>query len=303
MDPNFKQRHVIDARRPIRYGGGACNLLLRCIDEHVELLFHAMHQTGAVMTRTQAVELAQALARAAESRETTAPQPLAIPRPHLVSCALRLSTATVAQPHNRNSQYCHVVDARRPIQYGGGACSVLLCSVDSHVELLFHAAPETGAVMTRAQAVELAQALARSAESRETTAPQPPGMPKPHLFMGQPPDYWSGSSAAVGAVVSDRIDKRRWWVFFAGHWAAVTRQQVVTHPALRTRGSVAQEGPGAPVARAVTQVLGKLVMHALASLDARIARATSQGHRVSGEMMPVTETLGRITDPASDDRG
>jgi hypothetical protein len=146
VDPNLKHRHrhVIDARRPIQYGGGACNLLLRGVDGHVELLFHAMPQTGAVMTRTQAVELAQALTRAAESRETTAAQPLVMSRPHLVSCALRLSTATVARPRNRDCQHRHTVDARRPIQYGGGACNLLLRGIDGHVELLFHAAPRNG---------------------------------------------------------------------------------------------------------------------------------------------------------------
>jgi hypothetical protein len=54
----------------------------------------------------------------------------------------------------------HAIDARRVFAYGGGACTLLvLRNTDSCVELLFHASPETGAVLTVEQAVELAQAL------------------------------------------------------------------------------------------------------------------------------------------------
>ena len=45
VNANHKRRHVIDARRPIQYGGGACNLLLRNVNGHVELLFHVTPQT------------------------------------------------------------------------------------------------------------------------------------------------------------------------------------------------------------------------------------------------------------------
>lgn len=56
--------------------------------------------------------------------------------------------------------YRHAIDARRTIDYGGGACTLLVFRrIDSSVELLFHASPETGAVLTAEQAVELAQAL------------------------------------------------------------------------------------------------------------------------------------------------
>src|SRR5437763_12314260 len=97
------------------------------------------------------------------------------------SCALRSSTATVTLPVNRNYKHRHVIDARRPIQYGGGACNLLLVTSDEHVELLFHATPQTGAVMTPVQAVELAQALTTAVKRHQTSAPQPPGMRRPHL--------------------------------------------------------------------------------------------------------------------------
>jgi hypothetical protein len=83
---------------------------------------------------------------------------------------------------SRNHKQRHVIDARRPIQYGGGACNLLLLHSNEHVELLFHATPQTGAVMTSAQAVELAQALTTAVKSHQTTAPRPPGMPDPRLL-------------------------------------------------------------------------------------------------------------------------
>ncbi len=56
--------------------------------------------------------------------------------------------------------YRHAVDARRSFDYGGGACTLLvLRRSDTSVELLFHATPETGAVLTVEQTVELAKAL------------------------------------------------------------------------------------------------------------------------------------------------
>ena len=46
--------------------------------------------------------------------------------------------------------YRQAIDARRPSEYGGGACTVLVRRVNGTVELLFHADPRTGAVMTAA---------------------------------------------------------------------------------------------------------------------------------------------------------
>ena len=55
------------------------------------------------------------------------------------------------------------LDARRPSEFGGGTCTVLVRRVDNRVELLFHASPQTGAVMTPAEAMLIAQALATAA--------------------------------------------------------------------------------------------------------------------------------------------
>jgi hypothetical protein len=60
--------------------------------------------------------------------------------------------------------YRHAIDARRPSAYGGGTCTVLVRCIDGRVELLFHACPETGAVMTPAQAIEIAEALTEAAK-------------------------------------------------------------------------------------------------------------------------------------------
>jgi hypothetical protein len=60
--------------------------------------------------------------------------------------------------------YRHAIDTRRPSEYGGEACTVLVRRVDATVELLFHADPRTGAVMTPAQAIEVAQALTEAAK-------------------------------------------------------------------------------------------------------------------------------------------
>ena len=60
--------------------------------------------------------------------------------------------------------YSQAIDARRPSEYGGGACTVLVRRVNGTVELLFHADPRTGAVMTAAQAVEVGEALTVAAE-------------------------------------------------------------------------------------------------------------------------------------------
>jgi hypothetical protein len=217
------------------------------------------------------------------------------------SYALRSSTATVTLPVSRNHKHRHVIDARRPIQYGGGACNLLLLNGDEHVELLFHATPQTGAVMTPAQAAELAQALTTLA-NHQTTAPKRPGKPEPRLVR-QPTNCCSRPGDALDAVGSDRVDKRKWGIAFAGHLTAVSSQQVITNPTLLARGNIAQEGPRAAIARGITKVLGKLIMHALASLDAGIARAAAQGNSVSREPMPATGIPGRITDPTSNDRG
>lgn len=63
-------RHATAARRPFAYGGGACTLLVRRIDDQVELLFHATPETGAIMTEEQAIEIADALTTAASGRRT-----------------------------------------------------------------------------------------------------------------------------------------------------------------------------------------------------------------------------------------
>jgi hypothetical protein len=46
----------------------------------------------------------------------------------------------------------------------------LVRRIDSRVELLFHACPETGAVLSSAQAVEIATALTVAAENRSTSS-------------------------------------------------------------------------------------------------------------------------------------
>lgn len=55
------------------------------------------------------------------------------------------------------------LDARRPSEFGGGMCTVLVRRVNNRVELLFHASPQTGAVMTPAEAILIAQALTTAA--------------------------------------------------------------------------------------------------------------------------------------------
>ncbi len=63
-------RFALDARRPSEFGGGMCTLLVRRVNDRVELLFHASPETGAVMTTAQAVMIAQALTTAAENRRS-----------------------------------------------------------------------------------------------------------------------------------------------------------------------------------------------------------------------------------------
>src|SRR5436305_853607 len=59
-------RHVVDAKRPYEFGGGLCNVLIRRVNDHIELLFHADLRTGALLSTEQAVEVAQALTTAAK---------------------------------------------------------------------------------------------------------------------------------------------------------------------------------------------------------------------------------------------
>lgn len=58
-------RFALDVRRPSEFGGGMCTVLVRRVNNRVELLFHASPQTGAVMTPSEAILIAQALATAA----------------------------------------------------------------------------------------------------------------------------------------------------------------------------------------------------------------------------------------------
>jgi hypothetical protein len=55
--------------------------------------------------------------------------------------------------------YRHAIDARRPSEYGGGACTLLVRAVDGTVQVLFHADLRTAAVLTVAQVGELTDAL------------------------------------------------------------------------------------------------------------------------------------------------
>lgn len=64
--PGETFRCAIDARRITGYGGGACTLLVRRVGDRVELLFHAVPETGAVLTGEQAVQLATVLRQAAQ---------------------------------------------------------------------------------------------------------------------------------------------------------------------------------------------------------------------------------------------
>ena len=60
----------------------------------------------------------------------------------------------------------HAIDERHVFAYGGGACTVLvLRRAEGSVELPFHACPETGAVLTAEQAVELAHAVTKALSS------------------------------------------------------------------------------------------------------------------------------------------
>ncbi|MQA11931.1 MAG: hypothetical protein GEU98_26005 [Pseudonocardiaceae bacterium] len=55
--------------------------------------------------------------------------------------------------------YRRCIETRRLTEFGGGACTLLVRSLDGCVHVLFHCSPETGAVLTGEQARALADAL------------------------------------------------------------------------------------------------------------------------------------------------
>jgi hypothetical protein len=67
-------------------------------------------------------------------------------------------------PQHPSETYRRAIDARRVTQYGGGACTILVRRVDNQVELLFHAALNTGASLSDSQALEVADALRTAAQ-------------------------------------------------------------------------------------------------------------------------------------------
>ena len=68
-------------------------------------------------------------------------------------------TARLVDGDHVESAY-HCVQGRKMRGYGnGGACSILSRRYDDRVELMFHADPSLGAVLTAAQAREVADAL------------------------------------------------------------------------------------------------------------------------------------------------
>lgn len=74
-----------------------------------------------------------------------------------------MTVRIVDESHTESAYHC--VEGRRPREYGGGACNVLTRRYDGRVELLFHAAPETAAVLTDEQAREIAAALLEAAHA------------------------------------------------------------------------------------------------------------------------------------------
>lgn len=66
-------------------------------------------------------------------------------------------------PQHPGEPYRHAIDARRVREYGAGACTILVRRVGDRVELLFHAALNTGAALTREEASELSAALREAA--------------------------------------------------------------------------------------------------------------------------------------------
>ena len=70
----------------------------------------------------------------------------------------------MGQAMNATETYRHAMEARRVSEYGGGACTLLVRRIDGRIKLLFHAALNTGAVLTQEHAVELALALTKAAQ-------------------------------------------------------------------------------------------------------------------------------------------
>lgn len=62
--------------------------------------------------------------------------------------------------------YRAAIEARRPADTGGGACTLLVRRVGGRVQLLHHAVPPTGAELTEDQARELAGYLTEAAGRR-----------------------------------------------------------------------------------------------------------------------------------------
>lgn len=62
-------------------------------------------------------------------------------------------------PQHPGETFRHAIDARRVAEFGGGACTILVRRVGDRVELLFHAALNTGAALTREETSELSAAL------------------------------------------------------------------------------------------------------------------------------------------------
>lgn len=62
-----KYRYCLGAKTPPDCASGACTLLVRRIDNRVELLHHAALHTGAALTDEQARDVASALLAAADA--------------------------------------------------------------------------------------------------------------------------------------------------------------------------------------------------------------------------------------------
>ncbi len=60
--PGETYRRAIDARR---VSGGPCTILVRRVEDRVELLFHAVLDTGASLCQEDAAKVAEALRQAA----------------------------------------------------------------------------------------------------------------------------------------------------------------------------------------------------------------------------------------------
>ncbi|SNR49612.1 hypothetical protein SAMN06265360_107182 [Haloechinothrix alba] len=60
------RRYTFTALRPAEVGGGNCSIVVRRVGQRVELLVHGVFEAAAVLTLTQAVDVSEALSRAAE---------------------------------------------------------------------------------------------------------------------------------------------------------------------------------------------------------------------------------------------